>query len=97
MRFSTILSGVVALASLAFAQTTGPNPFQIPAKGYLLTAGQPTTFNWQPTTQGTITLLLKAGPNGNLATILTIACMHSLPVLLYSSIISPTRPAQTNH
>ncbi|MCJ1351873.1 MAG: hypothetical protein MMC33_001857 [Icmadophila ericetorum] len=72
MRFSTILSGVATIASFAFAQT-GPNPFKIPVQGYLVTAGQPTTFNWTPTTSGTVSLQLKDGPNGDLNTVETIA------------------------
>ncbi|MCJ1254455.1 hypothetical protein MMC24_002270 [Lignoscripta atroalba] len=62
----TLAFVAAALASLATAQSAGPNPFNIPTPGYLLQAGEPTEFTWEPTTDGTVTLQLRTGPNGDL-------------------------------
>lgn len=66
MRFSFTLVLSAFVASISAQNTDGSNPFNIPAGGYLLNAGQPTTFTWQPTTPGTVTLTLRDGANGDL-------------------------------
>ena len=45
----------------------GPNYFITPTNGYLLYAGQPYIFKWQPTTNGTVTLTLRNGTAGDLS------------------------------
>ena len=64
-------------ASLAVAQNvTAPNPFNIPSTGFgPITAGQPTTLSWKPTTSGTVSLQLRSGANSNLEQGTSIACV----------------------
>ncbi|MCJ1363446.1 hypothetical protein MMC16_002553 [Acarospora aff. strigata] len=64
MRFS-IAFVTSALAALATAQSA-PNPFNIPTGGLSMSVGVPTTLSWAPTTEGTISLYLRDGPNANL-------------------------------
>ncbi|KAI9782116.1 MAG: hypothetical protein M1839_005463 [Geoglossum umbratile] len=55
------------MATLAVAQSpNGPNPFSIPGSGLAFVAGTPSTISWTPTTSGTITILLRKGPSGQL-------------------------------
>lgn len=61
MRF-TITLLTCALAALARAQ----NPFNIPDGGLSMSVGVPTTLSWVPTTAGTVSLLLRDGPDVNL-------------------------------
>jgi hypothetical protein len=68
MRFINLL--LVAFSALAVAQN--PNPI-VPLEG-TVTAGQPTTIKWTPTTEGTITLSLRSGPASNLGPPTVIAC-----------------------
>jgi len=63
MRLS-LLSLLGGLAAVALA--ANPNPFNIPSQGFALTAGQPTTLTWTPTTPGTVTLRLRQGASNNL-------------------------------
>ena len=70
--FAVIATGLVAVVSAQ--QSSGANPFKIPTPGYLLKAGSPTTFNWTPTTSGTVTLQLRDGANGDLNTGTVIQC-----------------------
>jgi len=82
MRFTfTLLIG--ALASLASAQ----NAFNIPEGGLSMTVGVPTTLSWAPTTQGTVSLLLRSGPDVNLNPGIVIACAS--PFSLYCSSSPP--------
>jgi len=66
MRFSlAFLTG--AVATVVSAQTSnGPNAFNVPPGGYLLHAGQPTTFTWSNQQGSTVTILLRDGANGDL-------------------------------
>ncbi|KAF2836411.1 hypothetical protein M501DRAFT_917261, partial [Patellaria atrata CBS 101060] len=43
-----------------------PNPFHIPREGLNFEAGETTEISWDPTTDGTVTLILRSGPSGNL-------------------------------
>ncbi|KAK5016678.1 hypothetical protein LTR16_002547 [Cryomyces antarcticus] len=68
MRFTPFvlaLAGNAAVLAQTFADYQ--NPFNIPSTGIAFTAGQPTTLNWQPTTSGTVTLVLRQGASNNLA------------------------------
>ncbi|KAK0256477.1 hypothetical protein B0A54_04682 [Friedmanniomyces endolithicus] len=49
---------------LALAQSA--NPFKIPTN-FSATAGQPLSLNWNPTTSGTVTLVLRSGASSDLA------------------------------
>lgn len=57
------LSVLAALTALALAAS--PNPFNVP-QGFSLTAGQPTTLKWRPTTPGTVMLRLRQGASNDL-------------------------------
>lgn len=52
---------VVAVFAAVVAASSNANPFKIPNGGYTFTAGQATTLNWDPTTGGTVSLLLQHG------------------------------------
>lgn len=64
MRF-TVACALLSAPFLALAQSTA-NPFKIPAEGLSATGGQPLKLEWQPTTQGTITLILRSGNSADL-------------------------------
>ncbi len=82
MRFTlTFLIG--ALATLASAQ----NAFNIPEGGLSMTVGVPTTLSWAPTTQGTVSLFLRSGPEVNLNPGILIACAS--PFSPYCSLSPP--------
>ena len=61
--FDLAAMAVFALGSLAQSM---PNSFDIPPGGYLLKAGQPTTFKWSNLAGSTVTLTLRDGSNGAL-------------------------------
>ncbi|KAI9869036.1 MAG: hypothetical protein M1813_002859 [Trichoglossum hirsutum] len=62
MRFSIATFFVAALATIASAQSpNGANPFNIPPSGLSFTAGSPSAITWTPTSQGTITIILRQG------------------------------------
>ncbi|KAK6395097.1 hypothetical protein LTR65_001286 [Meristemomyces frigidus] len=60
--------------SLLLALLSGPllvlaqnaNPFKIPTSGLSATAGQAVDLEWNPTTQGSITLILRSGASNDL-------------------------------
>ncbi|KAI9681139.1 MAG: hypothetical protein M1817_002421 [Caeruleum heppii] len=65
MRVSTsILS--LALSALVAAQGGPANPFNIPPEGLTASAGQATELKWEPTTSGTVTLILREGASSDL-------------------------------
>ena len=66
MQLATLTSLALFVAS-AIAQSSNANPFNIPNGGYMLTAGQPSTITWKPTTSGTVTLTLREGANSDLS------------------------------
>jgi hypothetical protein len=73
MRFNFGL--ILSSLALALAQdASGPNAFNVPTTGYLLHAGQPTTFTWGNIKGDTVTLSLRDGPNGDLNKGTTIIC-----------------------
>lgn len=59
----------VLLAHIALAQTESfnkyQNPFTIPRSGFSFTAGEASDINWSPTTNGTVSIILRSGPNSN--------------------------------
>ncbi|KAL9127209.1 MAG: hypothetical protein Q9217_003865 [Psora testacea] len=67
MRFPplTVIACVVAAVSAQANSGSNPNPFKVP-EGFMLTAGQPSTIQWTPTTQGPVTLTLRDGAASNL-------------------------------
>lgn len=66
MRFSLAFL-TAAVATIVAAQANdGPNAFNVPPGGYLLHAGQPTTFTWSNQQGSTVTILLRDGANGDL-------------------------------
>lgn len=68
-RFATL----VALLSAQLALAANPNPFNVPQGGWTATAGKPLDLSWQPTTSGTVTLVLRNGASNNLNKGVTIA------------------------
>ena len=68
-----VASFFAALVSLASAAA---NPFKVPAGGYSFKTGVPAVVNWDPTTQGTITLRLQSGSVTGIGTGDIIACMQ---------------------
>ena len=71
-------SFVLALASaplLALAQNN-PNPFNVPETGLSATGGQPLNLEWNPTTDGTVSLILRSGSSNNLEEGTVIACKY---------------------
>ena len=68
------LFAIAAFSTIILAQTSaGPNPFKVP-QGFSLTAGKPTTLQWDPTTGGTVTIRLREGANSNLTPGTIIGC-----------------------
>ncbi|KAF4553525.1 putative Ser-Thr-rich glycosyl-phosphatidyl-inositol-anchored membrane protein [Elsinoe fawcettii] len=66
MKFSaTALVAFLASPLLVLAQN--PNPFNIPTTGLTASAGQSVTLTWNPTTQGTVSLILRSGASNALA------------------------------
>lgn len=79
---SSALLAAVAAPLLAFAQTNstsgnGPNAFKIPPSGLTASAGQTTNLQWTPTTDGSVTLILRSGASNNLNEGAVIACRSS--------------------
>jgi hypothetical protein len=76
MRFST--SAFLAIAStplLALAQdSNGSNPFNIPTTSLNTEAGETVKLTWKPTTEGTVTILLRSGASNDLNKGTAIAC-----------------------
>jgi hypothetical protein len=71
MQFFTLLA-VLAAPLVALAQnSSNPNPFTLDST-FAVTAGQPVTLKWTPTTGGTVQLILRSGPSNNLNTGLVI-------------------------
>lgn len=68
----SLLLALVSAPLLAFAQSA--NPFSIPDAGLSATGGQPLELMWNPTTDGTVTLVLRSGNADNLAEGTVIAC-----------------------
>lgn len=68
MHFST--TTVLALLSspfLALAQSgSRPNAFIVPKEGLSAVGGEPVTLEWNPTTEGTVSLVLRSGSASNL-------------------------------
>lgn len=73
MRIS-ILYIAGSVVGLAAAQEKA-NPFTLPP-GFMITAGQPITITWDPTTQGTVSIRLRAGASSNLEEGTVVACQH---------------------
>lgn len=73
MKFTT--STLIALfASPLLALAQNANPFKIPTEGISAKAGSSVTLNWEPTTSGTVTLLVRQGASSNLNPGTAIAC-----------------------
>lgn len=65
MRFTITTASLLTVISTVLAQH--PNPFNNPSS-YAVTAGKPLALSWQPTTSGSVTLVLRSGSANDLAT-----------------------------
>lgn len=63
IQFATALA-LFSAPLLALADS--PNPFKIPAEGLSATGGQALKLEWDPTTQGTVSLILRSGNSADL-------------------------------
>lgn len=71
-------SALACLLTAVVAQTsTGPNPPTV-SSDFMVTAGQPATLTWSPTTSGPVTLTLRSGAASDLNTGTVIACVYLL-------------------
>lgn len=68
----SLLIAALSAPLLAFAQNK-PNPFNVPSSGLSATAGQDLQLMWMPTTDGTVSLILRSGGSDNLKDGTTIA------------------------
>ncbi|MCJ1323952.1 hypothetical protein MMC10_000614 [Thelotrema lepadinum] len=69
MRLQFSLLTLLSTLTFSLAQTPNPsgsNSFNNPPQGYLLHAGQSSTFTWSNLAGSTVTLNLRSGANGNL-------------------------------
>jgi len=66
MRFSLTLLASALVALVSAQATKGNNAFAVPAGGYLLHAGQPTTFTWTKLSGSTVTIKLRKGDRSDL-------------------------------
>ena len=62
----TATSGAASTTVAAGQATSTANPFKIPTSGIAGSAGQPLTLSWNPTTSGTVSLILRSGSSNNL-------------------------------
>lgn len=61
------ISLLAALAGSAIAADSGkPNPFKIPESGLNTKAGETLNLQWNPTTQGKVSLILRSGSSNAL-------------------------------
>ena len=65
MRFS-FTSALALLSAPLLALADSPNPFNVPADGISATGGQPLKLEWNPTTDGTVSLILRSGNSADL-------------------------------
>ncbi|KAK3713515.1 hypothetical protein LTR37_008473 [Vermiconidia calcicola] len=63
MRYTSVLA-LLSAPLLALAQQA--NPFNIPPEGIAAEGGEPLTLEWEPTTSGTVSLILRSGASNNL-------------------------------
>lgn len=75
---STILA-LISTPLVVLAQSA--NPFKIPSEGLAAKGGQPLDLSWEPTTDGTVTLILRSGKSDNLAEGTIIACEFPVSLL----------------
>ncbi|KAK0510821.1 hypothetical protein JMJ35_006373 [Cladonia borealis] len=72
MRLAPISALACLLAAVVAQTSTGPNPPTV-SSGFTVTAGQPATLTWTPTTSGPVTLTLRSGAASDLNTGTVIA------------------------
>ena len=77
MRLAPFSALAYLLAAVVAQTSTGPNPPTV-SSGFMVTAGQPATLTWTPTTSGPVTLTLRSGAASNLNQGTVIACMYLL-------------------
>ena len=65
MKFFASAAAIAAFL-ITVVSAEGPNPIRAPAGGDVLTAGTDYTIKWDPTTAGTVTLILRKGVSTNL-------------------------------
>jgi len=64
MYFST--ATILALLSTPFLVLAADNAFIVPEEGLSATGGEPVTLKWEPSTEGTISLILRSGNSADL-------------------------------
>ena len=76
----------VLLAPIALAQNFNKyqNPFTIPRSGFSFKVGEASDINWSPTTNGTVSIILRSGPSSNFDHGEVVACTSSLNIPLSS-------------
>ena len=74
MRVSLLYVASSFLALVAAQER--PNPFTL-KPDFMINAGEPTTITWEPTTDGTVSIRLRAGASSNLEEGTVIACERS--------------------
>ena len=76
MHFSTLLTAALATVAAAYTQPKGStpsgNPIFTPSLGEAVPAGTAYNITWNPTTQGTVTILLLRGPSNNVVPLFPI-------------------------
>lgn len=77
MRFSDVSSIACFIVAVVAQSSSTANPPTVPSS-YSVTAGQPSTFTWKPTTNGPVTLTLRSGAASDLNTGTVIACKQSI-------------------
>ena len=86
----------VLLAPIVLAQTESfnkdQNPFTIPRSGFSFKAGEASDINWSPTTNGTVSIILRSGPSSNFDHGEIVACMSFLNIPLSSHQPYPLLP-----
>ena len=79
----SICAALAFLSAPFFAHAQEANPFKVPSQGLSATGGEPLKLEWTPTTQGTISLILRSGTSDNLNEGTIIVCeWHSVAVYL---------------
>lgn len=70
---SAALIGLASAYTQPVGDTPSGNPIVKPSLGEVVPVGTPYTINWNPTTQGTVTLVLLRGPSTNVIPLYPIA------------------------
>lgn len=81
-----VTAALLGLAAFVGAQNVNyldvQNPFKIPTSGLSFVAGQTSPIQWTPSTNGTVTLVLRSGNSNNLAIGTPIASKYQTSQML---------------